>query len=138
VEPGRKIPAHVQVGDAALRDDLIAQKQVLALLARLDVDATVVSDMQGAPGERAVHCVVQDALEAYLPLAGMVDFAKEKKRLEKQAEKMRKDMAGLESRLNSPGFTDKAPAHVVEEARSQLAEQQDRLATILASIDDLQ
>eukprot|EP00611_Tribonema_gayanum_P024659 TRINITY_DN5492_c0_g2_i2.p1 TRINITY_DN5492_c0_g2~~TRINITY_DN5492_c0_g2_i2.p1 ORF type:complete len:812 (-),score=334.59 TRINITY_DN5492_c0_g2_i2:58-2274(-) len=141
VEPARKISANVQVSDAALRADLTAEAAALALLARLDPAALSVSAMDGAPDDaasgRAVHCVVQDGLEAYLPLAGMVDSAKEKARLAKQAEKIQKDIAALSGRLNSSGFADKAPPAVVEATRAQLVEMQDKLATVLASMESM-
>ena len=48
--------------------------------------------------------VVQDGLEAYLPMAGLVDKEKERARLEKQAAKLTKDMEVLETRLGGSNF----------------------------------
>lgn len=51
--------------------------------------------------------VVQDGLEAYLPMAGLVDKEKERARLEKQAAKLTKDMEVLETRLGGSNFVEK-------------------------------
>ena len=55
-----------------------------------------------------------------------------------EAEKLAKDIAGLEGRLKNPGFADKAPPKVVDETRAQLAEKVEQKATLDASIADLE
>ncbi|CAM9767593.1 unnamed protein product, partial [Discosporangium mesarthrocarpum] len=137
VEPGKKIAAAVQVADSGLREEFLKEVAALCLLGRLDPETLTISGMEGPPEDRAVHLVVQEGVEAYLPLSGLVDKDKERARLTKQAEKLRKEMGGLEARLNSPGFTDKAPATVVEKAREAYKEQQEQLQTIMQSINDL-
>jgi valyl-tRNA synthetase len=47
-------------------------------------------------------------------------------------------MAGLSGRLNAPGFADKAPPAVVEATQKQLAELQEKLATVNASMAGLE
>ena len=42
-------------------------------------------------------------------------------RIDREMKKVEKDVAGLEKRLASSGFVDRAPPEVVEEARKQLA-----------------
>lgn len=50
----------------------------------------------------AVHLVVADGLEAFLPLADMVDIRKEVDRLAKQAAKLQSEFDGNMKRLRSP------------------------------------
>ncbi len=57
-----------------------------------------------------------------LPLEGVIDFAAEKARLSKELEKLAKDMAAIDGRLNNPGFVAKAPPEVLEESRERKAE----------------
>jgi valyl-tRNA synthetase len=54
-----------------------------------------------------------------LPLEGVIDFAVEKARLSKELEKIAKDTAAIEGRLNNPGFTAKAPVDVLAETRER-------------------
>jgi len=139
VEPGKKIPATVCVADADTRARFEEEKAALALLARADPGALAFSGDLAAPssGEKMVHLVVADGVEVFLPLAGLVDFAQERKRLEKQAAKLEASIDKIQGRLSAPGFVDKAPAHVVEQARTELSEQQEQLGTVRKSIAEL-
>lgn len=50
---------------------------------------------------QAVHLVIAEGLEAYLPLADMVDIGKEVERLKKQATKLQADFDSSMKRLSS-------------------------------------
>ncbi len=72
----------------------------------------------------------------YLDLSSAVDVAAEKERLGKELEKLGKAIQSGEGKLKNPKFVDKAPPHVVEGARKQLAETQakrDEIARLLES-----
>ncbi len=56
-----------------------------------------------------------------LPLAGIIDIAKEQARLEKTLGKLTKELGGLRGRLNNPNFANSAPEDVVAETRANLA-----------------
>ncbi|WP_390910327.1 valine--tRNA ligase [Pseudosulfitobacter sp. SM2401] len=56
-----------------------------------------------------------------LPLAGVIDVAAEKARLEKTIGKLGKELGGLRGRLNNPKFADSAPPEVIEETKANLA-----------------
>jgi valyl-tRNA synthetase len=51
---------------------------------------------------QSVHIVADEGLEAYLPLADMVDVSEEVKRLSKRLSKMQSEYDALVARLNSP------------------------------------
>lgn len=51
---------------------------------------------------QSVHIVASEGLEAYLPLADMVDISAEVQRLSKRLTKMQAEYDGLMSRLSSP------------------------------------
>ena len=55
------------------------------------------------PGDanQSVHIVAGEGLEAYLPLADMVDVSEEVKRLSKRLSKMQSEYDALMARLNS-------------------------------------
>ena len=55
-----------------------------------------------------------------LPLAGIIDIAEEKARLEKSLGKLAKELGGLRGRLKNPKFAASAPPEVVEETRNNL------------------
>ena len=66
--------------------------------------------------------IVLDEATVALPLEGVIDFAVEKARLSKELEKIAKDTAAIDGRLNNPGFVAKAPPEVLEESRERKAE----------------
>ena len=49
-----------------------------------------------------MHLVASEGLEAYLPLAAMVDISAEVQRLQKRLVKMEQEYKGLKARLSSP------------------------------------
>ncbi len=61
--------------------------------------------------------MVLDEATIALPLEGVIDFAAEKARLNKELEKIAKDMGGIDGRLNNPAFVAKAPIEVLDESR---------------------
>ena len=76
----------------------------------------------GADGEEAAKgsvTVITHAARVSMPLAELVDLEKEKARVEKELEKNRKMLSGLEGKLQNPGFVNKAPANVVEAERER-------------------
>jgi len=75
----------------------------------------------------AAQIVIGEATVA-LPLEGVIDFVAEKARLNKELDKIAKDTAAIEARLNNPGFTAKAPEEVLAEARDRKTELEGRRA----------
>jgi valyl-tRNA synthetase len=72
-----------------------------------------------------------------LPLAGLIDIAEEKTRLQKALDKLNKEIGGLKGRLNNPKFAESAPAEVVEEAQNNLNTRQDEADQLQAALDRL-
>jgi valyl-tRNA synthetase len=60
-------------------------------------------------------------VEVLVGLKGLVAKDDEIARIDREMKKVEKDIGGLEKRLGSAGFVDRAPPEVVEEARKQLA-----------------
>ena len=63
--------------------------------------------------------IATHAAQISIPLGELVDLEKEKARVQKELEKNRKMLAGLEGKLQNPGFVNKAPANVVEAERER-------------------
>jgi len=119
VAPGRRIPAIFAAGD---RTELLEQQaEVIASLAGLgDRESRLrfQRDLQEKPADSAV--LVVGSVEIYLPLAGMLDLAEEKSRLEKELQEADSHIQRLEKLLSSD-FAIKAPMAVVAKEREKLA-----------------
>jgi valyl-tRNA synthetase len=66
----------------------------------------------------------------------LFDSSKEIERLQKQAEKISKELDGLENRLSNKSFVDKAPEKVVAEVKASAKELSDQLAVIHEKIEN--
>jgi len=142
VEQGKKISAVVVAPAGSLKDEIEAELKSLVLLARLDPDgATVVEagsdEAKAANNEDSVQLVVQDGVEIFLPLSGLIDPEKERARLTKQQGKLEVEIQKLAGRLNSKGFVDKAPLAVVDKAKAELAELENQAKMVQTSLDAL-
>ena len=84
-----------------------------------------------------VHLNLSHGIEVVVSLEGLVDVAKERARLEKQAKRLAGDIEGLQKRLAAKGFIDKAPAAKVQETRDTLAEKEELLVHVQGSLADL-
>jgi len=141
VEQGKKIGATI-VASGELKEAIEAEVKSLIVLAKLDpeqvaVVATNSDEAKAAAAADSVQLVIQDGVEAYLPLSELIDVEKEKQRLQKQSEKLAKEIEKLSGRLQSKGFVDKAPAAVVDKAKAELAELEDQASKIRASLEAL-
>ena len=126
VPPSRKskIVVVTEQKDAYLRCE--------AFIARLAY-ATQIEITTAVPENQAdmVTAITPDA-QIFLPLSELVDLAVERKRLEKEAAKAKKELAGLSSKLNNQAFLTKAPASIVEAEK----ERAERLKSLLAGLEE--
>ena len=112
--------------DAHDVDLLEAQRQLVIDMANLS-GLTIASDAE-KPAESSIALAA--GLEVYIVLSGLVDFAAERARLEKERAKLSGDAAKLEKKLSNPGFLAKAAPEIIEKDRAKCAELTDMLARI--------
>lgn len=74
---------------------------------------------------------------ARLMLKVEIDKAAETARLSKEAEKLQKALDKLNAKLSKPGYTEKAPAHLVEKDKADLAELEDKMAKVQTQLAKL-
>jgi valyl-tRNA synthetase len=128
VEPGKRIPATIVAGDYATAFNAI--RPILTMLARLDdAELTLAAAIADKPAP-AASIVVGDGVEAYLPLAGLIDLGKELERLNKQIADTRAEVERIQGRLGNEAFVSKAPPAIIEGAREQLRNAEERLKTL--------
>lgn len=67
----------------------------------------------------------------------LVDKEKEKIRLSKRSDKLKKDILKLQGRINSPGFKEKAPTAVYNEVTNSLIDKETQVAAVELEISRL-
>ena len=134
VRPGRAISATIAGGGQTSL--LESQREVLIRLARLDASSLTISETMEPP-EQAVTLAFGD-VTCYLPLAGMVDLAEERARLEKELTDLERQIDRSAKLLQGP-FAQRAPEQVVKREREKLTELQTSHSTVgerLAALND--
>jgi valyl-tRNA synthetase len=97
-----------------------------------------IAEISTAPGvpRGAVQLIVRGEVAA-LPLAGIVDFAAENARLEKEIARVNADIARIDAKLANPDFVSRAPEEVVEGEREKREEAQARRSKIKEALERL-
>ena len=77
---------------------------------------------------RTTGAIVTHAAQMFIPLGELVDLEKEKARVEKELKKNSAELEKLNTKLNNPGFVNKAPEHVVADIREKAQKARDLIA----------
>jgi valyl-tRNA synthetase len=117
IAPSKPLPILIQNGNADDQQKLSKHENILISLARLDT-ITWLNNEDEAP-ESAIALVGD--MKILIPLAGLIDKQAELKRLNKEMEKLKKELAKCTGKLENPKFTDRAPAAIVEKERQRVA-----------------
>jgi valyl-tRNA synthetase len=133
VPPGKRAPALLQSESPGAADWRDEQSALLCLHAKLE---SLERAPAGARPDGAASIVVRD-LVLWLPLGGLVDLEGERRRLEKELDKVERDLAAVDAKLGKESFVAKAPASVVEFERSKRADLAGRRDRLNASLDEL-
>jgi valyl-tRNA synthetase len=131
VPAGAKISCVIVGANKETRRRAAAWENEIMRLARLDVLA-----FEDNVPKSSAQIVLDEATVA-LPLEGIIDFAAERARLSKELEKIAKDIAAIDARLNNPGFVAKAPEEVLEETRERRIELESRRAGLIEALKRL-
>ena len=126
IAPNVKAPLFVE-GSAELEGLL----KYLPSLTRL-TEAKLVDNLPEAEDAPVAVCN-----GARLMLKVEIDKAAETARLSKEAEKLQKALDKLNAKLSKPGYTEKAPAHLVEKDKADLAELEDKMAKVQTQLEKL-
>lgn len=126
IAPNVKAPLFVE-GGSELADLL----KYLPALTRL-TEAKLVDKLPEAEDAPVAVCN-----GARLMLKVEVDKAAETARLTKEAEKLQKALDKLNAKLSKAGYVDKAPAHLVEKDKAELAELEDKMGKVKAALAKL-
>ncbi|EMT3293862.1 valine--tRNA ligase [Neisseria gonorrhoeae] len=139
IQPNVKAPLFVESADdladylkyLPMMTRLTEARQVAALPESGDAPVAALPESGDAP--------VAVCNGARLMLKVEIDKAAETARLSKEAEKLQKALDKLNAKLSKPGYTEKAPAHLVEKDKADLAELEDKMAKVqnqLAKLKD--
>ncbi|MDR1050048.1 MAG: valine--tRNA ligase [Deltaproteobacteria bacterium] len=125
--PGAKLSPAVQTTDPARRNALSEHGPLLLKLMGAE-SLSLADDETPRPRESAVNVLPWG--QVWTPLAGHVNPEAELARLEKESQKIRKEIAAARGKLQNPAYLDKAPEEVVAETREKLSEVERKLESL--------
>lgn len=133
IPPAAKITMYLKDASEAEQERLVKFNTLVKTLARLEKAEISASgdDAKGAAQAMFGTAVI------LLPLAGVIDVAKETERLNKEKANLEKVITGINGRLGNEAFMAKAPESVVEEQKSRLAEAQAAAEKVAEALERL-
>jgi valyl-tRNA synthetase len=131
IATGVEIPVVLVAAAPATRARAGRWEETIRRLARISSITVAPRAPQGA-----VALIVRGETAA-LPLAGVIDFAAEKARLEKEMTRVNSDIARIDAKLGNGDFLKRAPEEVVEGEREKREEAAARRAKINEALERL-
>jgi valyl-tRNA synthetase len=113
----RSISILVHAQDRQIGELFVDSAPYLDRLAKVS-EVQIIEDEAAVP-EHAVHALLGEA-GIHIPLSSLVDLEEERKRLEKEIERLTGERKRLEGKLANRGFVEKAPPAVVQMERDKL------------------
>jgi valyl-tRNA synthetase len=126
IAPGKPLPVFFSQGSARDAERLAQHRALITTLARLH--SLIWLNAEASEPESAMTLVGE--LRILIPLAGLIDKEAECKRLDKEIDKIRKDLEKISGKLGNPQFIAKAPAEIVAKEKAKIAEMQSALAEL--------
>jgi valyl-tRNA synthetase len=117
VAPGAQVNLLIKDATAETAERIANYGELIRRLARAEQ-----IDVTNAEGPKGAAQIVLDEATVFLPLAGIIDTAKERARLTKDLDKAKSEAERLEKKLGNPQFIAKADPAVIDEQRAKLAE----------------
>ncbi len=133
IQPAEKLPVTLSCTDEdihALADDQAAIIQAMTRASDLTVGMT-------APKPEGSVSALAGGVEIFLTVKGVVDFAEERKRLEKELTRLEGFAKSVESKLSNEKFVANAAPEIVAYEREKLASAHDSMKKIRANIQEL-
>lgn len=119
IKPGEKIKVTLVSKDKKLLKLLETQKSLMCKMANIS-DCQFSETTDYSKSAVSVVNFGGSSVESVIPLEGLVDFDEEIKRIDKNLEKIKKEIVSLEGRLSNDRFLANAPEEVVIEGKKQL------------------
>jgi valyl-tRNA synthetase len=132
VAPGAQVNMVIKDAGAETKDRVAQYGDLIKRLARAErIDITT-----GEPPKGAAQIVLDEAT-VFLPLAGIIDIARERARLSKELDKTKSEAERIEKKLANPQFVSRADPAVIEEQRTKLAEFEQQKAKLTQALERL-
>ncbi len=135
IKPGERIPIVIASPDEKLREVFSSARDQISRLVR--ASEVSIGDRLDAP-KASARAVLNGGAEVAVPLEGLIDFDQERRRLQREQEKLHAETAKLEAQLGNPNFVERAPVERVNEVRARIAEIAQQSSQLQQTVENLQ
>ena len=133
IKAGDRVDIHV-AANPEMQSTLAANEAQIKKLAR--ADNLVLSDSLDVP-KASAKAVLTGGAEIAVPLEGLIDFDKERERLQSQIAKLKEELQRLMAQLSNTNFVERAPAEKVDALRLRSDELTGQIATLGLNLESL-
>jgi valyl-tRNA synthetase len=126
VPPATQVEVFLHSPEAVAIEALSRHQQAIKILGRVQ---ELHCNAASGPPAAAAKAVV-DKVDIFMPLAGIIDFTEEAKRLDRELEKLGKEVSQAQRKMSNEDFLAKAPAEVVQKEQAKLQAQTDKLTKL--------
>lgn len=133
IKPSDKVAVHV-AANVEIQANFTANEAQIKKLAR--ADSIVLGDSLDVP-KASAKAVLSGGAEIAVPLEGLIDFDKERERLQSQIAKLDTELQRLNGQLSNANFVERAPAEKVQELRERKEEIEQQTATLRMNLEAL-
>ena len=134
VPPSKKAAMHVVSADSSIRDIFEHNKDFFAMLAGAS-EVYIEADKDNIESD-AVSAVIPEAT-VYIPLAELVDIAKEIERLSKEEARLEGELKRSAAMLSNEKFISKAPKEKIDEEKQKQQRYEQMMANIKSQLEHL-
>ncbi|KDN57043.1 MULTISPECIES: valine--tRNA ligase [unclassified Exiguobacterium] len=129
----KPIQLFISTSDEATQDYLSANETTIGKF----TNATELEIGRGLTAPDKSMSAIMTGAELFIPLADLINFEEEIARLEKEVAKYEKEVERVQKKLGNPGFTGKAPAHVIDEEKAKEKDYLDKRDAVRARLEEL-
>lgn len=143
VAPSKQIEIHLLL-DKAISSKLIKDNKntdgllnYINRLCRAQTNVIWYNEVKNFQRPKACATAVVDGTEIFISLEGIIDLDAERKRLEKEINRLQGLVEGIEKKLANPNFVQKAPQDIIEKEREKQKNITTNMEKLKASLKSL-
>ena len=133
IDPLKNIDLILRVGESKTRKLLEENSNLIKRLIKIGRLSIVESIIP--PGKCATGVIGK--IDFFVPLAEIIDVAKEKSRLEQQVVQLERLLGDLKSRLKNKDFLKRAPQDIVEKEKTKKEEWEGKISKLIKAVRSL-
>lgn len=129
VAPGKKVPLIIRPLEQSFE---LSEEQCRIIRELAKCESVVVGQQQDKPDLSAA--AVTSQVECLVPLAGLIDIEKEKRRLTKEIDQFNHLLQKIKNKLGNRQFMDRAPGHVIESEKKKQQDYEQKIKQLNANL----